>query len=300
MYGSQNALIGELDLYHIDWSDTAHPTMTHVSILELPFVHSIPPIPSEQQHIFTPTHIAMHIYCRSEPSFSSSRPAPYARGPARIFEPGTHNQLLRVFIALPRVESMFTLGAPENNRLSTQTSIYIPYCTVFSMVALGKNRESGVERVHWEDWAPSARWVHLEPEFREESCSMSGSRCMLSRHSMDYHAIGINSPDPNERYTYDVYLLDFNPTFVDELARRDDQERTNENDFGKWVYQPPGPDRFSPIVPNVGRRTWLAECGAEKAAAPYAWSKFEHEYFDNVVAQLQQSFVMFDDEHSTF
>ena len=42
---------------------------------------------------------------------------------------------------------------------------------------------------------------------------------------------------------------------------------------------------------------WLAECGAKKAAAPYAWSKFEHEYFDTVVAQLQNSQVMFDDEH---
>ncbi|KAF8605837.1 hypothetical protein BDV93DRAFT_30025 [Ceratobasidium sp. AG-I] len=296
-YGSQNALMGELDLHCIDWSDTSNPTMTHVATLELPFVHSIPPILAEHQNQLTPAHIAMTITCHSEPSFSSSRSAPYARGTSRIFEPVKYNQLLRVRVRLPQVESAFIPGVPGMNRLSGDTSVYVPYHTVFSAVEVGKKRESGVQRVHWEDWAPSVRWVHLEPEFWEgQPRATNGSRCMLTRHSMEHYTT--NWQDPNKRHTYDVYLLDFNPMFLDELAHRDDEERINENGSGKWVYQPAEPDRFSPITSNVERRTWLAECGAEKASAPYAWSKFKHEYFDTVVAQLQNTKVMFDDEHS--
>ena len=90
-YESYNALMGQLDLYHIDWSDASKPTMIHVAVLELPFVHSIPPILAEHLGQLTPAHIAMQISCHSKPIFSSSRPAPYARGPARIFEPVKHN-----------------------------------------------------------------------------------------------------------------------------------------------------------------------------------------------------------------
>ncbi|KAF8605874.1 hypothetical protein BDV93DRAFT_543081 [Ceratobasidium sp. AG-I] len=175
-YGSQNTLMGELDLYYIDWSDNLNPTMTHVAVLELPFVHSIPPILAEYQNFLTLAHVAIQIGCHSNPSFSSPRPAPYARGPARIFEPVERNQLLRVRIVLPWVKSTFATGVLGADRLSNDTSIYVPYHTIFSAVRSGKNRESGVERVHWEDWAPSARWIHLEPEFREDGCSTSGAR----------------------------------------------------------------------------------------------------------------------------
>lgn len=86
--------------------------------------------------------------------------------------------------------------------------------------------------------------------------------------------------------------------FVDELAHRGDQDQTDQNQgAGKWAYQPAEPNNFSPVVPYVGQRTWLAECGAEAAVAPYAWSKFKHEYFDNVDPQLQIRQVMMDDEH---
>ena len=183
--------------------------------------------------------------------------------------------------------------------MTNDTSIYVPYHTVFSAVEEGKKRESGVQRIPWEDWAPSARWIHLEAEFWEgQPRATSGTRCMLTRPSMEHYTT--NWQDPNKRHTYDVYLLDFNPMFIDKVAHQDDEKQENESGSGKWVYQPAEPDRFSPTAPNVGRRTWLAGCGAEKAAAPYAWSKFKHEYFNTVVAQLRNSQVMFDDEHSTF
>lgn len=291
--------MGQLDLYYIDWSDSSNPTMTYVAILELPFVHSIPPIPAEHQSQLTPAHVAMHITCHSESIFSSSRPVPHARGPERIFEPIKRNQLLRIHIRLPWVESAFSPGVPGKNRLSNDTSIYVPYHTVFSAVESGTKKESGAERVHWEDWASSARWVHLDAEFWEvQPRAASGTRCILTRHSMEHYTT--NWQDPNKRHTYDVYILDFNPMFVDELANRDDEERKNEHGSEKWVYQPAEPDNFSPVMANVERRTWLAECGAEKAAAPYAWSKFKHAYFDDIVAQLQNAQVMFDDEHSKF
>ncbi|KAG8736604.1 hypothetical protein FRC12_017540 [Ceratobasidium sp. 428] len=57
---------------------------------------------------------------------------------------------------------------------------------------------------------------------------------------------------------------------------------------------------MSPVAPRVahGRWRWLGESGADKAVAPYAWSRFKHEYLDNMFRQSSSGRVMMDDEHS--
>lgn len=191
-YESQNVLMGQLDLYYIDWDNISNPTMTQVAVLELPFVHSIPPLPAEHYSWVTPADVAIHISCQPGSSFSSSRPAPYARGPARIFQPVEQNQLLRVSIQLPSVKSELFPGVPLQNRPPNDTYMYVPYRTAFNAVKSGRKRlesgESVMKRVHWEEWAPSARWVHFEAQFWEgQRRATSGTRCMLTRHSTEHH-----------------------------------------------------------------------------------------------------------------
>jgi hypothetical protein len=111
--------------------------------------------------------------------------------------------------------------------------------------------------------------------------------------------------DPNQQHTFEVLFFEFNPNFLRDLTHHGRElgvgGNTPSGESGEWIYQPAENNHMSPIVPHVDQsRTWLAECGADKAVAPYAYSRFKHDYFDREVAQLQNWRVMVDNEHSRF
>ncbi|KAG9118602.1 hypothetical protein FRC07_006808 [Ceratobasidium sp. 392] len=311
-YNSRDNPIGRLDLYLIDWSDQSCPTLTFVAILELPVVHSMPPPPSYPPTVtlfgfdgpgqeFRPEHdlSAAAIFCRCEFLSSSQHghPTSYTSGPSRMFASAPSSQLLRVHIQLPETESAIDFGGSGHGPSPRDTSFYVPLEVILDVVE-SATPEGAPRCIQWDQWGPRARWIHLTSDFWEQPLrAPTGTRCVLTRHSVPHLA---TIPfDPNVKYEFEILLLDFNPEFVKEVQRVTNRRSSEgEGGPGKWTYQPATNNHMSPIAPYVDqRRSWLAECSASKAVAPYVWSKLEHPYFEDVVAQLQHWTVMMDSEH---
>ncbi|KAG8751381.1 hypothetical protein FRC12_012473 [Ceratobasidium sp. 428] len=111
-YNSQDSPMGILELYRIDWSDFFNPTLSWVTILELPVVRSVPlPPPTLVRHVPTPpqrpretaipvdpSRLAITCSCQFTPGSQTGQPATYATSAPRIFAPAQASQILRVKI----------------------------------------------------------------------------------------------------------------------------------------------------------------------------------------------------------
>lgn len=285
-YSSRNIPMGVLDIYLIDWSDT--PSLSLVAVLELPIIASVP-IPPPGLHGISGDHIAIFCRCFPGSGFFSSQEAPYALGPPRVFEPSESSQLMRMQFSLPY------LGLNQDARGRLASLLYIPFQVLYETVASGRRQfsETGLpRRVPWEEWGPNTRWFHSKL-WDNALLQSRGSRSMLTRHY---------SPRAEGPARLDLYVVDFNPTFVKAVEYRQSQRAGNKDvapEPGTWVFQPRETNELSPTGSNVYQQVWLGECGADKAVAPYAWLQVKSEYLDRIAAHIQEgATVMMDNEHS--
>ncbi|QRV88724.1 F-box protein [Ceratobasidium sp. AG-Ba] len=321
-YESRDKPMGRLDLYRINWSDPSGPSLTFVAILELPVVHSVPQPPAPpagrthvtlgaQGFIEIPapqpdlSKLAITCSCAFYSSSHSGYRSAYTRGRPQVFTSPKYSQWLRVHITLPEPEFEFPIFGRDKAQ-PRSTSLYVPLHVIFDAIQ-SVHDGSSVKRVQWDDWGPQTRWIHLPTGFWEgySPRAPASARAILTWHDApkQHDAVGYFF-NPDVKHDLDVWLLDFDPEFVKEVARQANGDRSeNENVVGGelegWVYQTATNNHMSPVAPYVDeRQSWLGECGADKAVAPYAWCKLRHEYFDNVLAQIQHWKVYMDDEHS--
>ncbi|KAG8706014.1 hypothetical protein FRC09_002628 [Ceratobasidium sp. 395] len=309
--------MGILELYRIDWSDFFNPTLSWVTILELPVVRSVPlPPPTLVRHVPTPpqrpretaipvdpSRLAITCSCQFTPGSQTGQPAAYATSAPRIFAPAQASQILRVKITSrvrchPSSEEGQAPGVLE-------TSCYVPLHVILDAVQSSCSEELP-RRIQWDQWGSQTRWLHLTHEFCENPIrAPTGTRCILTRYASRHEQTLAVDPDvwsaPRRDFGVDVLLLDFNLAFVRQVERNANggDHSEHEGGSGGWIHQPATTDHMSPVAPLVAHSwwRWLVEGEADKGVAPYAWSQFNHEHFKSVFRRSPRKGVMIDDEH---